>query len=207
MISQVIKYKDFDDNDQVATAWFHLSMKKLIKYNASIDGGMAKVLTDLVESDDREKIIERFTEIVGMAYGQRVDGDASAFRQSDEITDAFLDSPVFDALLVELLTNENTATALIAGIFPKEAMEKVQAAQAANAAMSPNPAQQAEGTMTEVRARELSGLANPYRSIDDLTLLPWAFRDPTAKEQTAMTHEQLLDCMKRRSSGWEPKPA
>jgi hypothetical protein len=201
MISHKIVYKDFDDNDQVETAWFHLSKKKLIEYETSTDGGMAKALTALLESNDGGKIVRTFGDIIGMAYGQRVEGNASQFLQSPEITKAFMDSPAYDALLTELLTNENTATTLIAGIFPKDLMAQLNSGN--NNPQLPFPT---EAHLDPESARELSGLKDPFHA-GGTKLVAWAFRNPTDGEQRNMTHDQLLDCMKRRSAGWEPKPA
>jgi hypothetical protein len=205
MISITVPYKDFDEVDQVATCWFHLSKARLIEWIATEGGGdeLVKKLTALGNSQDGALIIKTFSEIVGRAYGKRVEGDASKFLQSPEISAEFMDSIVWDALLTKLLTDEATATKLIAGCFPKDLMAQLQADPSAPQLPFPDQPATPPVKWSLERAQELSGLDRPLDVHGEP--LPWAFREPTPDEQQSMERDQLIDCMKRKTSGWQPK--
>ena len=46
----------------------------------------------------------------------------------------------------------------------------------------------------------MSGLKNPRTKAGEL--VPWAFRNPTSREQTIMSKAQLVDAMSRQTTGW-----
>ena len=199
MIKKELHYEDFDGNPVVTTAYFHLSKSELIEMELSEKGGMAQYYQTLLESDDRAKLVRAFKEIISASYGERDPSNPQSFRKSQEISDGFMASPAFDALFSELMTDEKATTEFVNGLIPKDLLAQAQKNQGRSVEnVEPRGVR---SVLDRDKTIELSGLKDPFATGDEL--LPWAFRDPTIKEQTAMTKAQLLDCMRRRTNGWE----
>ncbi|HEY2455628.1 MAG TPA: hypothetical protein VGI71_24035 [Scandinavium sp.] len=202
MIKKEIRFEDFDGHMVVETHYFHLSKAELIDLELSTAGGMAAKYQTILSSNQPNEIIRAFKDIIMASYGQREEGSGTVFRKSPKISEAFMASPAFDAFFDELLTSEETASEFVNGLLPKDLVKTVAKEQNSSAtAGTSKPVPGASTGATYHEENELSGLKSP-RDEDD-KLLPWAFRDPTDTELTKMSHPQLQDVFKRRSTGWE----
>lgn len=208
MIKQEIEYEDFDGVKHVETHYFHLSKKKLMSLTAQ-GADFQEKLERVGKSANGAEIMQTFTEIVGHAYGERIEGDASAFRQSPEISARFLDSLAFEAFLMKLITDVNFAVNFVNGILPKDLLElAAKAENTHNPVVTPHPdgsVDIGDRKFTREEFVRASGLKNPYDSTGGP--LPWALREPTKDEQNYMNQQQLIDVFSRKSSGWIPTPA
>lgn len=208
MIKQEIEYEDFDGVKHVETHYFHLSKKKLMTLTGQGADFQAK-LERIGKSANGAEIMQTFTEIVGHAYGERVEDDASAFRQSPEISARFLDSLAFESFLMKLITDVNFAVNFVNGILPKDLLElAAKAENTHNPVVSPHPdgsVSVGDVTMTPEELVRATGLQHPL-DINGAPL-PWAFREPTHKEFSQMSQPQMAEVYTRKSSGWIPTPA
>jgi hypothetical protein len=224
MIKKTLKFEDFDGNEVTETHYFHMSKKELVDMitQGEVDGvSLVTQLEIIIAAEDGAQIISIFTDIIGKAYGQRVEGNASKFHKSDKIRDEFMGSLAYDALLDDLLTNPTSAAEFVNNMVPKDLanLPEMQAAM--------KQAQDGSGVRTiedvdltrgsigvhvgnpalpdvpPLPRDDQSGLKNPRDTRGQL--LPWAFRHPSDDELTAMTKHQLLDASRRKmSSTWEP---
>lgn len=196
MIRVPITYTNFDDEVVTENHYFHLSKAELIEMAQSTDGeDFATKLQRIGKSNDGMLIMKTFTEIIGSAYGQRVDGSGSEFYKNPELTQRFLGSLAFDQLLMDLVTNTVSAAAFTNGLLPS-GLDKMGEI-AARTAKAAKPAEE-----TWFSADDESGLKDPRDDTGDI--LPWAFREPTEKELMNMTKPQMLDVMRRKTSDWKP---
>jgi hypothetical protein len=153
-----------------------------------------------------------FKELIQQAYGVRTeDGE---FEKDPAAAAKFINSQAFDELLTELMMNPGMGAEFINGLFPANLQQKAEEIAKANGENLPDIVAklQAEGrTIQDAEIKELvlapftddqSGLEHP-RGLDG-QLLPWAFRQPSQKEQMVMDKDQLVDVMKRISKGWKP---
>lgn len=197
MIKVPITYTNFDDQEVTEEHYFHLSKSELLDMLAESGGeDIVARLERVGKSNDGALIMSTFKEIIGSAYGQRVDGSGSEFYKDPDLTRRFLGSLAFDQLLVDLVTNAVSAAAFIEGLMPS-GLDKLAAAAAANPATTDVP--------LPFDAQDLkdSGLSNPMDPTGQ-KVLAWAFREPTEKELTSMSQPQLLDVMRRKNSDWKP---
>lgn len=193
MIKIPITYKNFDNEDVTEEHYFHLSKTELIDMVSSNEGeDIVAKLERVGKSGDGGLIMKTFREIIAAAYGQRVDGSSSQFFKDPDLTAKFLSSLAFDQLFMDLITNTTSAAAFVNGIMPS-GLDKLTEATAANA----KPAGE-----TRHSADDESGLENPRDK--DNKILPWAFREPTRREISAMTRAQMADVMNRKNSDWKP---
>lgn len=193
MIKLPITYKDFDDNEVTEEHYFHLSKTELIDMVSTHDGeDIVAKLERVGKSGDGGLIMKTFREIIAAAYGQRVDGSSSQFYKDPDLTAKFLSSLAFDQLFTDLITNTTSAAAFVNGIMPS-GLDKLTEAATANAKPTGE---------SWFSADDESGLKNPRDRNNEI--LPWAFRDPTQKELSAMTKPQMMDVMNRKNSDWKP---
>lgn len=196
MIKMTVQYEDFDGKEVSEDLYFHLSKSELIDMAVGEDD-IVQRLQDIANSGDAKKIIAAFKDIIGKSYGIRQ--GPTRFTKSDDLTDEFFNSPAFDALLDQLLTDANVAAKFVTGVVPKDLSGKI------------DPGTGEVRVLDNVEIKEIvlapftdeqSGLNMPRDSTGEL--LPWAFRLATGKEQREMSREQLLDLMHRQSVGWRP---
>jgi len=196
MIKVPITYTNFDDEKVTEEHYFHLSKSELLDMLAETGGeDIVAKLERVGKSNDGGLIMRTFKEIIGAAYGQRVDGSGSQFYKDPDLTKKFLSSLAFDQLLVDLVTNAVSAAAFIEGLMPSGLDQLAAAAAANNTTDVPLP--------FDAQDLKESGLANPMDPTGQKALA-WAFREPTEKELTGMSQPELLDVMRRKNSDWKP---
>ena len=144
MLKRTIKYEDFDGNLISEDFYFNLSKSELIELEVQYDKGLGETLQDIVKENDFKKLIAEFKRLVLLSYGVKSE-DGKRFIKSDELREEFSQTPAYDALFMELATNDNAAADFIQGIVPRdmaEAIEKVKQENANSAipgAMLPPP--------------------------------------------------------------------
>lgn len=155
MFSKVIKYKDFNGEDQERTFWFHLSNAKLAVLAS--DKGLKIWAEEMAVLQDGRMILDKLRELIKMACGKRSD-DGQRFIQTDEAQSELLDSPAFDELLFELFVGDN-ASKFFNALVPPEQQKQIEAL-AVKQGVSPEsdlPAYKREGRRpTQVELRSMS---------------------------------------------------
>jgi hypothetical protein len=81
----------------------------------------------IVKTEDHQALIAEFKRIILLSYGVKSD-DGKRFIKSAEMREAFSQTAAFDALFIELATNENAAANFIKGILPADVRGQVEAA-------------------------------------------------------------------------------
>lgn len=119
MFKREIKYKDFDGVDAVAVEYFNLSKTELIEMEVEQKDGLDVAIRRIVASDDKKALIAEFKRIILAAYGQKSD-DGKRFIKNDEIREGFMQTAAFDALFIELATDDKAAADFIKGIIPED---------------------------------------------------------------------------------------
>lgn len=125
MIKKSITYEDYDGNKQTREFYFGLNKAELIKLDVGNKGGLQKTVERLMNENDAEKIYELFETIIQKSIGKKTD-DGQRFAKSKEITDAFVESPAYSELIIEMIQNPEAASAFITGILPKDLQESAK---------------------------------------------------------------------------------
>ena len=125
MIKKSITYEDYDGNKQTREFYFGLNKAELIKLDVGNKGGLQKTVERLMNEQDTEKIYELFETIIQKSIGKKTD-DGQRFTKSKEITDAFVESPAYSELIIEMIQNPEAASAFITGILPKDLQESAK---------------------------------------------------------------------------------
>lgn len=122
MLKKTITYTDYNGVERKEDFWFNLSKAELMKMELSVAGGMAEMLTKLIDKQDGPVIMNTFEDIILKAYGEKSD-DGRQFVKSPEISKAFSQTEAYSKLFMELITDSTAAAAFVNGIMPAEARE------------------------------------------------------------------------------------
>lgn len=130
MLKKTIKYVDYDGNELEEDFYFNLNKSELIKLQASVPGGLEKMLKTIIAAKDGNAIMDMFAKVLHISYGQK-SPDGKRFIKSEEIAEAFEQTNAYDQLYMELVTDADKAAAFVKAILPSDVagVEAVQTAQ------------------------------------------------------------------------------
>lgn len=126
MFKYTVNYEDFDGNQQSEVLYFNLSKPEMLKLQMKNDGGYAEYLQKIANSNNPAEVLDAFSDIVLMAYGQKSE-DGKRFVKSEEAKMAFSQSVAYDTFLFELIENPAIIENFMNGVFPKDLLEKAAA--------------------------------------------------------------------------------
>lgn len=139
MLKRTINYEDFNGEKKSVVRHFHLSEPELIEMEVEVKGGFAEHLKSIAESDDKNALIKEFKRIILMAYGEKsVDGES--FVKSQELCDRFAQTAAYNALFMELATDDNAAAEFIVALMPKNMQGRLNKELSDKSAASTLPA-------------------------------------------------------------------
>lgn len=123
MLRKPITYVDpFTEHAVTEEFYFHLSKADIIHMELGQKGGGLKAhIERIVAAEDAPEVMKVFKEIIGQAYGKRIDGK---FVKNKEQTDEFFASEAYGELLMEMLQDPAKAAEFVNGIAPKDS-EKI----------------------------------------------------------------------------------
>lgn len=117
MVKRTITYTDFDGVERTEDFYFNLTKSELVKMEASVDGGLKNKLERLMASPSGREIMQYFNDILMASYGEKSD-DGRRFIKSKEISKAFEQTPAYDQIFMELVTDSQKALAFIDSVIP-----------------------------------------------------------------------------------------
>lgn len=124
MLKRSITFDDFNGDTVTEVHYFNLTKTELVELEVAEEGGLEANLRAVIEAKDNKTIFAQFKKIVLQAYGEK-STDGKRFVKSDELREEFSQTAAFDALMMELVTDENKTTAFIMGLVPKDMSEGI----------------------------------------------------------------------------------
>lgn len=119
MIKKTITYKDFNGADRTEDFYFHLSKTELMEMELSVDNGLSEYMQLIVDAKDGKQIMAVTKEVILKSYGEKsIDG--RYFDKSETLSNRFYNSPAYDVLFEELVTDAKTAAEFFKGIMPDD---------------------------------------------------------------------------------------
>lgn len=193
MLKKTITYEDYDGNEVTEDFYFNLSKADLVKLELSETrfGGFSELLQRIVDSEDGNEIVKHFQQIILLAYGKRDPDNPKRFIKSDALSEEFSQTEAFSELFVELSTDAEAGANFVNGIVPK--------------GMVSNTAGEGKSETVELPTAppvlEASKEETPVSSEED-SRPAWIRegREPTSKELTSMSREELMDAMRRKNA-------
>lgn len=125
MIAKNITYTDFNGNERTDECLFHFSDSELMELEMSTSGGLANMLTRIIQAQDAPAIMENFKKIILKAYGEK-SADGKRFEKSEAISTAFSQTGAYDKLFMELVTDAKKASEFINAVIPQNTKAAAQ---------------------------------------------------------------------------------
>ena len=117
MLKKTITYTDYNGVERTEDFYFNLTKAELMEMEIGTTGGMADMITRIIDAKDAPAIIKIFKELVLKAYGEK-SADGKRFVKSEEISNGFAQTEAYSQLFMELATDADAAAAFVNGIIP-----------------------------------------------------------------------------------------
>lgn len=119
MFAKEIKYTDYNGEERTETMYFNMSKPELFEMTCSESGGYDKFIKKIVETKDLKSLQQIFTAIILNSYGEK-SADGKSFVKTEEMKNQFKHTAAYEALYMELITDEEAASEFILRILPKD---------------------------------------------------------------------------------------
>lgn len=119
MLKKTMTYTDYNGTERTEDFYFNLSKAELMEMELSVNGGLAEMLQNIVNSQDSPAIVKTFKEIILKAYGRKTP-DGRGFEKSEELSRAFSQTEAYSDLFMLLATNAEEAAKFVNGIVPQD---------------------------------------------------------------------------------------
>lgn len=141
MLTKSVKYKDFDGNERIENLQFHLSKVELIEMSLDLPDEVSETIGNdpnnidetaamrILETLGGKGILDFIKKLLLKSYGIK-SADGRSFEKSEELSRKFSQTLAFDELIMELMSNEETAANFVNAIIPADAADKMPNVQA-----------------------------------------------------------------------------
>lgn len=127
MLKRPIKFKNFDGEEVTEVHYFNLSETDLIDMEVEHEGGLKAMLERLIEKADRKGTVAFFRDLVLTSYGEKSE-DGRRFIKTEQTRLEFSQTGAYNALFMELATNDKAAAEFLIGIVPKDMVGDIEQA-------------------------------------------------------------------------------
>lgn len=124
MHSEIIHYNDLDGNPAQAEYHFYLGKGDLAEMDLVHRGDLTGYLEDIVKNKDGSELIKIFKELLLRSVGHR---EGMRFVRNQDIVDEFCQTGAYEALFLQLVTNEDAGLSFFRKIMPPDLIEKASA--------------------------------------------------------------------------------
>jgi hypothetical protein len=138
MLKRDITYEDFNGDTVTDTVYFNLSKPELMELQVEHKEGFAGMIQQIVKAEDTKALIKEFKSLILMSYGVK-SPDGKRFTKSDELREDFSHTGAFQALFMELATDDKVAMQFVQGVLPRDMVVDFQKAVEAPE-VTPTPA-------------------------------------------------------------------
>lgn len=122
MIKKTITYKDYNGAERTEDFYFHLSKTELMEMELSVDNGLSEYMQLIVNAQDGKQIMAVTKDVILKSYGEK-SMDGRFFDKSETLSNRFYNSPAYDVLFTELVTDAIASADFFKGIMPDDLEE------------------------------------------------------------------------------------
>lgn len=127
MLKKTITYTDYNGLERKEDFYFNLSKAEIATMEMSTEGGLAEMITKVVEAKDQVAIIKIFKDLVLNSYGEK-SSDGKRFIKSEELSTAFSQTEAYSIIFMELATDAEKAAEFVNGIIPADMAKQLASA-------------------------------------------------------------------------------
>jgi hypothetical protein len=124
MLKKTIAYIDLNGVERKEDFYFNLSKPEILKMQGSVKGGYDVRLKGIAADLNGANIMEFFEDLIMRSYGEKSE-DGRRFMKSEEISRSFMETPAYEVLFEELVTNDKAAADFVNSIMPADVTQKV----------------------------------------------------------------------------------
>lgn len=117
MLKKTITYTDLNGVERTEPFYFNLTKPEIVRMQSSVKGGLDIRLKGIANVLDGAAILEFFEDLIFKAYGEKSE-DGRRFIKSDELSTAFMQTPAYEALFEELVTDDKAAADFVNAVLP-----------------------------------------------------------------------------------------
>lgn len=117
MFKEKITYTDYDGVVRTETFYFNFTKSELLELQLMYPGGYAEYIDKTVDSQDRPKLMAMFKDLIKRTYGEKTE-DGRRLIKSEELSNAFVQTPAYDQLFMKLASDNEYATSFVLGVMP-----------------------------------------------------------------------------------------
>lgn len=128
MLKKTYTYTDWNGKERTEDFYFHLSKSKLSEMDLK-KGGYAEWVKEIIAAKDNETLVETFKKTILASYGE-IAPDGRRFIQSNELSEAFSQTPAYDMLFMELVSSADAAAKFFNSIVPEDVKKAAEAEKA-----------------------------------------------------------------------------
>lgn len=121
MFKKTVTYEDYNGESRTEDFYFNLTKVECmeIEFGYAKNESLSDAIQTLVATKDIGTVIKTLKHILLQAYGVKSQ-DGKRFIKNQELRDSFEQSPAFEQIYWELVTDSDKAAELIAGIVPSD---------------------------------------------------------------------------------------
>lgn len=134
MFKKIIKFEDYNGVERTETHYFNLTKSELVKMELSINGGFSKKLETIMAELNGAEIIKTVEDLIRKSYGVKTP-DGKGFDKNIKHFEAFEQSPAYDVMFMEFVTDAAKLAEFVNGIIPADLSKQV-AEQTATTALN-----------------------------------------------------------------------
>ena len=127
MITETIKYTDYNGVEREEKFMFNLSEAEVMEMEMSTTGGLAEMIQKIVETKDAPAIIKIFKDLVLKAYGEK-SADGKRFVKINDagvpLSIGFSQTEAYSKLFMKLATDADAAAKFVNGVVPSNIANK-----------------------------------------------------------------------------------
>ena len=121
MITETIKYTDYNGVEREEKFLFNLSKAELMEMEMGTTGGLTEMIQKIIETQDAPSIIKIFKELILKAYGEKSADGKRFIKVNDQgvpLSIGFSQTEAYSQLFMKLATDADAAAKFIRGIVP-----------------------------------------------------------------------------------------
>ena len=124
MYKKTITFEDYEGITRTENHYFNLTKTELVKMQASVTGGFDKKIERIMTELNGAEIIETVDDLIKRSYGVKT-LDGKGFDKSPKHYEAFIQSPAYDVMFMEFVTDANKLAEFVNGIIPADLAKQI----------------------------------------------------------------------------------
>lgn len=127
MLKKTITYKDYNGLERTENFYFNLTETEIMEMEVGTVGGLAEMITKIVEAKDAPAIMKTFKDLLLKAYGEKSLDGKRFEKKNGQLAEAFAETEAYSIIFMELVTDAEKAAEFINGIVPANLQQNAAA--------------------------------------------------------------------------------